>query len=571
MFRTLPVAQMLSQSHGSNFIRFWLQEWLFVNKQPDEVITDASEALMSACVQAFAKCSNINVYLTACVEALLMEGRQPPLCFIRIDRSHFVRALLRNKHLRKEDPRVRQLILGALGYLITCESLADAEQVLYHVFTLTKNKFVNQNVKTSKKFLELLIGTHDIKQYGIEEGQETVNDLMGDRRDEFKSTEGGTYKGTLLFARINKLYESIQEQPASDLERFDNLYYSDHLHKYLMELCTRLPMWSNIMCAKFKSQNKTATSSASESHFKNIKRLMGSNTKRIDVYTSNYLKHFSGIMKMALAQQKTDQITKKTKALIQVPKLRSKRSISTGGLIEDIKSDTSFDSTPERSKSENNVNVEVKENWKNKLKKPTALRRSKASILAPHDINYEYHNVPLMSNYFESNYKARGKYIVVEKTCAFDSVLSVYSAAFFDSKSMRSIIDGATDENVFSKFIKNISQRERKPTREVKTKKNQVSDKENIPQREKSKRIKNKKHLDLDKQYYKDRTKILYKLYSEKGYKNSIVESENTLSICCETSFGHFLRKLLLLDGGKLSSVTEKYICVPCDRHETVH
>lgn len=72
------------------------------------------------------------------------------------------------------------------------------------------------------------------------------------------------------------------------------------------------------MCAQFGSQNLVPTSSGSESHFKNIKRLMGSNTKRVDVFVSDYLSNFSGYMKIALAEQKGEQMMKKTTTTTRV-------------------------------------------------------------------------------------------------------------------------------------------------------------------------------------------------------------------------------------------------------------
>lgn len=538
--RTFPVAQMLSQSHGTNFIRYWLQEWLLHNKKPDEVITDASEALMSACVQAFAKYANINAYISACVEAVV-NGKQTPICFLRIDRSHFVRSLLRNKLLRKEEPRVRALILGAVGYLMICDSFADAEQVLHHLFTLTKNKFINRSVKTAKKFLEVVIGTHNINQYATE-GEEMENDLV-EHTDVKQESYDGTYRSTLMYSRIKNIYDSVRDETDGEFEVLDNLYYSDRVNNFLMELCTRLPMWSNIMCAKFGSRNMNPSSSGSESHFKNIKRLMGSKTRRVDVFFSDFMKHFSGITKMALAQQESMKMSKTVTTTRTAVKIRGKRSLSTGG-ISDTKND-SFASSPERSKSENNISGEAEENWKNKVKKSPPIRRSRASILTPHDINYQYHNVPLMSNRYESNLKVRGKYVVVEKTCAFDSALSVYTAACFDNDNMGNIFNDATNENIWSIFIKNISRRD--------------------------KIVKGKNNQDLTKHYHQERTKILYQLYSILNYKDSFVENENTITISCKTTFAPFLKQLILLDGGKLSSMARKYTCARCKIEKNDH
>lgn len=96
-YRTVPVCQQLTQSHDANSIRSWLTFCFADKKKPREVIIDASEALISACVQTFSECPNGNAYLNRCAKALLNEGAPPP-CLIRLDRSHFVKSVISNKH-----------------------------------------------------------------------------------------------------------------------------------------------------------------------------------------------------------------------------------------------------------------------------------------------------------------------------------------------------------------------------------------------------------------------------------------------------------------------------------------
>lgn len=544
-----PVSQMLSQSHGANFITFWLKEWLRFNKRPREVITDASEALMSACVQAFAKLPDTNSYISESVKSLLDGDKAPPLVFLRLDRSHFVRSFLLNKQLAKEDPRVRAIVQGTVGYLIQCESLSDAENVLHNLFILTKNQYANRQTQTAENYLKLLIGTHKICEtaHAIDKEEDVKKTAVSDdgRREVAQLPASQTYKDTLMYKRVKDIFDSVTNQPAGS-EIIHNLFYSDRLNKYLFELFTRLPMWSNIMCKKYGSKNLAATSAPTERFFKTVKHEMGINTRCVDVFVREYLKSISGLMKSALARQETEAMKVETDRNHRSVSLKKKnRSLSTSRVNDVTSTESTLDSSRERSKSESDIHTELIENWRGKAKASSTLHRSKSSILNPHDVNYPYHNIPLMKNGDSDSvprYKVGRKTVVIEKTCAFDSLYCVYAAAYFDNDVIQKIINDATHDNEFSTFISNIVRRKKK---------------------------KAKSNRDFDRQLYSERTKLLYTLYSC-HYKKSILETEHTLNISCVTAFGPFVEKLILLDGAKLSSKTNTCTCTYCNETNIV-
>lgn len=154
-----PVSQMLSQIHTTNHITYWLTDWKMRSPPVHEIIIDCSEALMSACIKTFTESNDTNSYISACTDSLL-NGSKTPACYIRCDRSHFAKSITGNRILKSTHPKVRTLLKGAIGYMIKCKSIDECETILRHVFTLTKNEYVNDNVKYSKKFLTDLIATH---------------------------------------------------------------------------------------------------------------------------------------------------------------------------------------------------------------------------------------------------------------------------------------------------------------------------------------------------------------------------------------------------------------------------
>lgn len=289
--RTVPVCQMLTQSQDANSIRSWLTFCFTDMKKPREVIIDASEALISACVQAFSECPNTITYLNTCMNALLNKGNSPP-SLIRIDRSHFVRSVVANKHLKNVDSRVSRLIKGLIGYFIKCVSLEDTEIILRKLFTLMKNEYVSEEVSSAKAYLVELIKTHNIINENLASTTETKSEEIT------RTAEKITYKDTVIYKWIIAIYDSVKPTIHSEADSVENVYYTDKLNNYLMELFSRLPMWSNLMCPIFKSTNYNPSSSGSESEFKNLKRLAGIKTQRVDVFVSSHLKLISGNMKM---------------------------------------------------------------------------------------------------------------------------------------------------------------------------------------------------------------------------------------------------------------------------------
>lgn len=79
-----PVCQMLSESHHTNAIQYWLMEWIRSGAPcPHEAVCDASRALLTAVVRSFTGYFTIEEYSDAC------KTNNLPLCYI--DVAHFIK------------------------------------------------------------------------------------------------------------------------------------------------------------------------------------------------------------------------------------------------------------------------------------------------------------------------------------------------------------------------------------------------------------------------------------------------------------------------------------------------
>lgn len=123
------IAQMISEKHTTEDISFWLSSFEhFGAIRPKEVIVDGSDALLNACARTYTNTDSIRLYADQC-------RKLTPRCWIRCDVAHFVKnwASYLTKHCQIK--KVRVFYLAAIGRLIRCQNLEDAQILLKAIFT----------------------------------------------------------------------------------------------------------------------------------------------------------------------------------------------------------------------------------------------------------------------------------------------------------------------------------------------------------------------------------------------------------------------------------------------------
>lgn len=544
--RSHAVAQLISQNQTTSQIVFWLTDWKNRNQIADEVIIDGSEALMSACVQTFAEYKDTNSYITACFDSV-MYGTKAPASFIRNDRSHFVHAITHNKSLKKTHKKVQDVLLGVIGYVLQCQEIGECATVLRKIFTLTRNEFVTEDVIAAKEFLTKLISTHDIID------MESEPSPLPDLDDDDKTISGTSYKDTSIYPWICDIRDSVEVDNCSNERSIENIYFCAKAEQFVIKTFVRLPLWSNVMCKTFNSDKLTATSSASESEFKNIKRLMNIKTTRPDVFINQHLQQIFGQAKLALANQITEDIVidrqNGSGAQKKLRKNRSPRCSESDGNASDsddvlkrssstceISSKPVMITSLNRSQSESDIDEMIRkeksEHWKTLKGSPPLLRRSRLSILNPHNIDYRYQNIRLLRNGWTTKVRkaGAGKSIIVTDTCAMDSIFAIYCAAYLDNNVTKDEVNNSNSENEFSFFIKSFFTSNGKP-----------------------------------KVHYNNRTKLLQKIFTKEAYSNQITEDEHTMVVSCMVGIAGFFEKLVSLDNGLIASVRKTRRCTDCD------
>lgn len=424
-----------------------------------------------------------------------------------------------------------------------------------------------EQVSDAKLELSKLVLTHMLTEDNFEIETDKlakhmpIDDILEMETDKLAGKMNPTYQDTLTYKWVNGILASVKIRTEKECppKMLANIYHSEQLQQYLLQLFVSIPMWSNIMCGVFGSSNFAPSSSASESEFKNLKKLSGIKTKLVDVFVDLHLTSLRGFMKIELSKQnnracvasvlpETDrkpekhyikrENQKRSSSLPREFEVRADKNDSATELdrsmserdIGQLISEESNSSSGSEVSIDNRMEKVEKENWRNKNNNPQRIRRSKNSILNRHDVDYKYNSVPLLKNAYTSSRKINKKIVDVCNSCAFDCTLSIYTAVFSDYPELRPVINEATEEQKISHMINKILQR-----------------------------------CKCDRELLIDKTALLYELYSIR-YKKQVVETENTISVDGMTTYGSFLKYLFAeMDTLLLSSITEIKTCSECE------
>lgn len=423
----VPVFQSISQDHSHEFICDFLLHWKnrqLNGKMPAEMIMDNSAALLLASVLVFTGSKSLREYLSHCYDCLF-EYREKPFCYIRIDRAHFVKSIMRNKKIKREDKRRCQFYQRILGSLILCDDIKKVEKTIRQLFVVINNQYLfDEYVKEAKKDLFILIATHRIDaDSSCDDDENEIADSYNDEDSKFAQ-----WVKSLAEEVRNKYvnHDLNQNGPPSgkEDEYIENYYATDKLQPEIIRILSKLPLFSNIMNGIFDSSNMTATTAYTEVRFHHIKNYIFTKSKmRLDLWLTKSIQETKGSFLSAMAKKKT--------------------SSGLTGQTEKAK----------RSKTRDPV---LLENWRgiaSEDKKRTIVKRTKTSILQPSSTQPK--PVPLMVNGGMSSTSGRNaRKIKSVNTCGFDAIYHIVATAYVDSPNFAAQINNADDLSDLAKFIR---------------------------------------------------------------------------------------------------------------------
>lgn len=303
--KNVPIYQMINQWHDHNTITSFLLQFqgrFFDGKIPHEVVLDDSAALILAVIKAFTQYSTYRDYLNGCFTSLFENGERPRV-FIRLDRSHFVNSVMRNKKLNTLPKKARDLYRRIIGYLITVECVEEARCVICDMFVIAKNEYLfNDEISKAKDRMITLARNH---KYLIDEG-EPEEVVLEDRNEKSKSLFK-TWVKSIVKEVEEKFVKKSSDDSAENSAFGDNIYFAPKICRELIEVISKLPMFSNIMIGTFNSKSLVATSSATENIFCLLKTHVLNKKKglRMDRFIEKSIDTIDGYFKSLLARTKT--------------------------------------------------------------------------------------------------------------------------------------------------------------------------------------------------------------------------------------------------------------------------
>lgn len=293
----MPILQMLSQDHSSEFIEFFLRKAFKKMKAPKEFVTDESKALMKAVVKAFTKCDGIESYVIQWMAAL-RTGSPIPLFRLQIDRSHFVNNITRK--INERDHRRTNFFRGVIGYLIQCEDFGTAKKIIHDFFTVILNKFdgsIDSNPlpsETCKQKLLLLLSSYD---------------ESADYHDDSEKLEDTELDVNVDCGWIEEIIKEVviieNDDNANDYH--ENVYFSSDQKDFYIKLFSTIVLWSNVTNTLFASSKTVATTQDVESNFKTLKTgIIGRKMIRVDTFLQIHVDYVNAEVKLNAGSKKTD-------------------------------------------------------------------------------------------------------------------------------------------------------------------------------------------------------------------------------------------------------------------------
>ena len=282
-----PVCQMLSESHHTNAIQYWLMEWIRSGApRPREVVCDASRALLTATVRCFTGYFTLEEYCDTCKEDNL------PTCYIRIDVAHFIKTYA--NFLKDVRPRVKAFYLSLLGQLILSRSINAAKEILKGLLIIARSETEGITTNDDKTICEI----YKIKMKNLLTSSNEEIPIDDLKQSDVHDEDSDDNKWSQWAEDIDNEIQQMISENEGDRE---NAHYMPVFADRLLKDIKLIPMWSCICRDKFGYGRIPASSASVESDFNIIKNIFLKTEQtpmRVDEFVTKHISFISGRIKL---------------------------------------------------------------------------------------------------------------------------------------------------------------------------------------------------------------------------------------------------------------------------------
>lgn len=226
---SIPVAQMISETHSLDDIRQWLKSWLANGKSPNEVVTDDSAALIGAVVQVFAGKESTNKYLLDCFALLeKLPLQKVPNCYVRLDSSHFIKTLYNQELFKNVDYRVKIFYIKCILLIKRQTSYEEVKRIIKDLTVVANCKYrgIKENQQTMCE-ISLRKLRHVLQDDSIQDSNKN-QEIMSETDKSYLNDEEQNMDQNPLIALSQETLDKINvyNQLTDDGKtEFENLYY----------------------------------------------------------------------------------------------------------------------------------------------------------------------------------------------------------------------------------------------------------------------------------------------------------------------------------------------------------
>lgn len=427
---SVPICYMASESHTMETIATWLTTWLSGKDLPNEIICDDSSALLGAITKVFLK-TEFSDYINQCFDVLQGKSIQIPRCYVRMDKSHFIKKLYKQSCFDKTTEKSKFFYISCLKHLQQLSSYEEVKAMLKDLVTLSLHEFKYADLNFCQSKCDIALKNLRLKILN-QEKDETHTEIEIDMEVERVIDEYDQENIPLHFyedlIQTEKLYLQLVE-PSYE----KNEYFLPEFTNTLKRLLKKLPLWGCVMKNYFKVAKDYASSSNVENHFKDLKTIYFDTKNRrvrLDEFLVQHHGFINGAVKLSSSHvsQKIDSVRRvqQSRQIIRRPNKRANLPLK--GDDNDFEVQSVF--------RENPIKIE---NWRGlAISTPRRLKTKPLYILQNGNI---------------ANSKVTENMIVITNTCAFDSIAQSFAIAYKDRTSFKDCVDERIKKGECDDFI----------------------------------------------------------------------------------------------------------------------
>lgn len=312
---SVPLCQMLSELNTLDNIANFLKEWLDGKAVPNECVTDDSSALLGAVSKAFNGFSSTNAYIDRCFELLearynkmgFVESHIPP-CYMRLDKSHFIKNLYKQAVFDHVDPRVKFFYIKSLLLLRQTENYDDVKKILQLIVTIACNRYGGLTDKNTLSRCASSLTQLQNLLINVENPQETsTEDVTSDFINLENITDPTVDNALCSLCDIIEKRETLYNESVKKNLDDENMYFFPTIIKLLKRLIKKIPLWGEVMNTFYPHARSSPSSSNVENYFKDIKTNFinpKDSRLRLDEFIQLHVPQIQGTLKSAIATEK---------------------------------------------------------------------------------------------------------------------------------------------------------------------------------------------------------------------------------------------------------------------------